>query len=275
MRTSTFIAAAIAAAVAAAASRLVRAQTPVCGLSAYKAQTGLTAAAEPDGVAIVWDGGAARVLRLRLGIVRGIPTIRELAVRKRFAIWTTLAADGVPDFRVVTGVRRMSNQQLQPLRGLGVDITPQIVDEKKWDAFWDAPLDLNPQAGSGRGGNPPPTAGIANQPGLPRKPDEVSRASARFRTTGCSVKTDGARIEVSYPGVELGVFSGRLQFTVYRGTGLIRMEVVAKTDAASGGHAWIPCHVARYVRSVEGRRSERRCDEASRGPEVEQSTRVH
>jgi hypothetical protein len=44
---------------------------------------------------------------------------------------------------------------------------------------------------------------------------------------------NGARIEVSFPGVTLGVFSGRLQFTVYRGANLIRQEIIAKTDAPS------------------------------------------
>ncbi len=46
----------------------------------------------------------------------------------------------------------------------------------------------------------------------------------------CSVKTDGGRLEVSYPGVQLGVFSGSLQYTVYKGSNLIRQEVIAKTE---------------------------------------------
>ena len=47
------------------------------------------------------------------------------------------------------------------------------------------------------------------------------------------MKTNGARLEVAFPGVQLGVFSGRLQFTVYKGTNLIRQEVIAKTDEPS------------------------------------------
>ena len=49
----------------------------------------------------------------------------------------------------------------------------------------------------------------------------------------CEVATNGARIEVSFPGVQLGVFEGRLQYTVYKGTNLIRQEVVAKTSEPS------------------------------------------
>src|SRR6185295_2057961 len=68
---------------------------------------------------------------------------------------------------------------------------------------------------------------------LPRNPNEIRRASAVYRVNQCDVKTDGARIEVSFPGVELGVFSGRLQYTVYKGTNLIRQEVIARTAEPS------------------------------------------
>lgn len=214
------------------ASLFIRAQAPACDMSGYHPLPGLSASNGADGLTVTWDGERDRVVRLRLGIDAGTPTIRELAIRRKGSVWTTLAANAQPEFRVVSGFRRMSNQQIQPLTGLGVPITPAIVDEHKWDAFWDAPLDLNPQAG-GRGGNPPPAAGVANQPGLPRKPDEITRATATYRTDRCEVKTDGARLEITFPGLHMGVFAGRLEFTVYRGTGLVRMEAIAKTDQSS------------------------------------------
>ncbi len=70
----------------------------------------------------------------------------------------------------------------------------------------------------------------------PDSPASPARLRARPPCTGlsgCEVTTNGARIEVSFPGVTLGVFSGRLQFTVYRGANLIRQEIIAKTDASS------------------------------------------
>ena len=115
-------------------------------------------------------------------------------------------------------------------RGLKVPVTSDIVDKEKWNAFWDAPLDLSPTT---RAGNPPPVEGIAHQPGLPRSPDEIKRATAVFSAERCDVRTDGARLEVAFPGVQMGVFSGRLQFTVYRGTNLIRLETIASTMAPS------------------------------------------
>jgi hypothetical protein len=212
-------------------SLLMRAPAPSCDLSGYHAQPGLTAVNGADGLTVAWDGERGRDLRLRLGIDAGTPTIRELAIRRTGSAWTTLAAGAQPEFRVVAGVRRMSNQQIQPLAGLNVPITAAVIDEHKWDAFWDAPLDLNPQPA--RGGNPPPAAGIADQPGLPRKAEEIARATAVFRADRCEVKTDGARLEIAFAGLELGPFAGRLQFTVYRGTGLVRMEAIAKTDHPS------------------------------------------
>ena len=70
---------------------------------------------------------------------------------------------------------------------------------------------------------------------LPRKPEEIRRAWAKYNASGCQVKTDGARLEITFPGVEAGIFSGSLQYTVYRGTNLVRQEVIAKTTEPSVG----------------------------------------
>ena len=198
-----------------------------CTLGAYKAAPGLTVTAADNVLTVLWDGDRNQELRLRFGIVAGSPTIEELAVRRRGGQWGVLLTNVTPDFRVVWGLRRMSNQQMAPLRGLGVELTPEIVDKYRWDPFWDAPLDLS--APSGRGGNPPPAAGVANQPGLPRKPEEIKRASASYTVTGCEVKTNGARLEISFPGVRLGVFDGSLQYSVFKGSNLIQQEILAAT----------------------------------------------
>ncbi len=107
-----------------------------------------------------------------------------------------------------------------------------MIDRYKWDVFWDAPLDLD-QSEPRTGGNPPPRDGVAHQPGLPRRPEEVSRAVSTFRPGDCLVVTNGARMEASFGGLQLGPFQGRLQFTVYRGTNLIRLEAIASTTEPS------------------------------------------
>jgi hypothetical protein len=47
------------------------------------------------------------------------------------------------------------------------------------------------------------------------------------------VKTDGDRVSVTFDGLTLGIFAGDLQFTVYKGSNLLRQEALAKTDAPS------------------------------------------
>jgi hypothetical protein len=44
------------------------------------------------------------------------------------------------------------------------------------------------------------------------------------------VRTIGQRLEVTFPGVDLAMFSGRLQYTVFRGSGLVQQDVLAATD---------------------------------------------
>ena len=81
-----------------------------------------------------------------------------------------------------------------------------LPEENRWDVYWDAPL---------------------------QHPEEVRRHTAQFHATGCAVKTEGTRLEVQFPGATMGIFSGSLQFAIYRGTNLIREELVAKTEEPS------------------------------------------
>ena len=203
-----------------------------CTMTGYRAADGLTAAVANDVLTTTWDGDQGQEVRMRLAIASGVPTIQELAVRPRANGWKTVASALTPDFRVVTGLRRVTEQQLQPLKQLKVEITPSLVDSIKWDAFWDAPLNTEVLEDTRMNAIPPP-AGVAGQPGLPRKAEEIARASASFASRGCEVTTNGARLEISFDGVQLGVFSGRLQYTVYKGTNLVKQEIVARTDADS------------------------------------------
>jgi hypothetical protein len=207
----------------------VHADPLTCDLAAYKSQPGLTAAVADNVLTVSWDGDKNHAARLRFIIAAGTPQIQELAVQTKGGSWITLASHVNADYRVVSGLRRATDQQLRPLHDLGVTITPQILDQIRWEAFWDSPLNV-PGNEVAHGGATPPVAGIANQPGLPRKPEEIVRASATFQVRSCDVKTNGVRIEVSFPGVTLGVFQGRLEYTVYKGSDLIRQAIVAKTD---------------------------------------------
>src|SRR5262245_5622596 len=94
----------------------------VCNLAAYKPVAGLTATVADNVLTTTWDGDRGSQVRLRLGIAGGTPTIQDLSVR-RGGDWRSLAANVTPEFRVVAGLRRRSNQQVAPLRGLGVGLT--------------------------------------------------------------------------------------------------------------------------------------------------------
>ena len=203
-----------------------------CNLAEYKAAPGLAATVAENALVLTWDGTNDQELRLQFTVNGSTPTIRELALRRKGGQWAALVTNAMPDYRVATGLRRATDQQLNPLRELKVEITPEVIDDIKWEAFWDAPLNV-PGGDDAHGGATPPIHGVANQPGLPRKPEEVRRAVASYQTTSCSVKTNGGRIEVAFPGVQLGVFAGRLEYTVYKGVNLIKQSVVAKTDEKS------------------------------------------
>ena len=91
-----------------------------CSLSQYKATSGLTAVADAATLTLTWDGDRNQELRLRLGITEGTPTIQDLSVRRRGGAWASLAANVTPEFRVVSGIRRMDNQSLEGLRKNGI-----------------------------------------------------------------------------------------------------------------------------------------------------------
>jgi hypothetical protein len=201
---------------AAAVCLVAQAQGLRCDLRSYKPQEGLKAEVAGADLRVTWSGERGTELRAVFTIRDAQPLVRELAVRREAGNWAVLARDLTPEFDVVSGRRRVSNQQLNPLKALNVAMTPEVFDRERWNAFWDAPLDIP--------GN------RTASPEWPRKPEEIRRAKASYQSTGCSVKTDGARLEVTFPGLSMGIFAGELRFTVYRGTNLLRQEAIAKTE---------------------------------------------
>jgi hypothetical protein len=201
------------------AAGLARANDAACDMSAYREAPGLKASSSAGKLELSWDGERQEELRASFGIQNAQPVVLELAVRKKGGGWTVLGRNLSPEFHVNAGLRRISNQQLSPLRELGVEATSEVIEKEKWKVFWDAPLTV-------------PGVERTNLD-MPRKPEEIRRGASKFNTPSCSVKTDGARIEVEFPGLELGIFSGRLRYTVYRGANLLRQEAIAKTEEPS------------------------------------------
>ncbi len=198
----------------------LRANAATCDLAQYKPAPDLTATSRADAIELSWTGERNEQLRAVFAVQNGQPVIQEFAARKPGGSWIILGRNLSPEYQVITGKRRLSEQQMAPMRELGIQFTPEVVERGKVECLL------------GRPAAPSPVA-AGQQSDLPRKPEEIRRRSATFQTTGCAVKTDGARIEVTFPGVQLGIFSGDLRYTVYRGSNLLRQEVVASTSEPS------------------------------------------
>src|SRR5690349_15206428 len=91
-----------------------------CDLREYRPSNGLAATMNGADLQLVWQGDPGRELRAILTIRDGQPVIAELAVRKTAGAWAVLARDLTPEFEVTSGRRRISEQQLEPLRRLGI-----------------------------------------------------------------------------------------------------------------------------------------------------------
>ena len=116
---------------------------------------------------VTWQGERREQLRASFAIRDGQPVVQELAARKEGGAWIVLGQNLTPEFQITSGVRRLSQQQIAPLKELGVALTPEVIEREKWNAFWDAPLMVPGRAGTNLD--------------LPRKPEEI-RAPGRSTT---------------------------------------------------------------------------------------------
>jgi hypothetical protein len=199
-------------------SGMAAGQTSNCGLQDYKPIEGLNAQIVGGALQFNWQGEKGNELRAQFTIRDGQPEVLELAARKSGGQWVALGKDLVPEFKITAGERRMSVAQANILKSLKIEVTPQLYDQEKWMTFWDAPLVV--PGVPGRGDSAP----------LPRSPDEIHRDTASYKSTSCEVSTDGGRLSVTFDGLHMGIFSGQVKFTAYKGSNLLRQEAIAKTD---------------------------------------------
>lgn len=192
-------------------------QTLKCDLQGYRPVAGVSAEQTAKGVVFTWTGEASQQLRAAFGIRDGQPIVTELAAQAVGGKWLILGTDLTPEFEVTTAKRRISATQLGLLKKQGKD-TPSEVEARKWNTFWDAPLVI---------------PGTHDSTDLPRKPEEIRRGHVTYSSDACRVTTDGSRLRISFNRLMLGVFTGDLQFTVYKGSNLLRQEAIAKTEEPS------------------------------------------
>jgi hypothetical protein len=189
-----------------------------CDRSGYRAVSGISAESSTDGVTLTWAGEANEQLRANFALRDGQPVVRELAARTGGSAWMVLGRDLTPEFQVTTGKRRISPQQVENLKKLGID-SPEEEEKRKWNTFWDAPLVVPGHKG--------------HTTDLPRHEEEIRRGTSSFATTTCKLASDGDRVSVTFDGLTLGIFAGDVRFTVYKGSNLLRQEAVAATEEPS------------------------------------------
>lgn len=204
----------------------------VFDLSEYHPQPGLTAQVEGDQLTVLWQGADSTTFRLRFAVEAGVPTLQELAWQQTDT-WHIMATGLTPEYRVASGLRRVTQQQTDPLEKLGIPLTEKKLNDIKWAAFWDAPLFVKDEPPRSHTSSVPAAEPFANHPGMPRKPEEVVRAVASYRARRCSVRSQGARLQVMFDGATAGIFSGYLQYDLFKGSNLLRQMLVGKTDHPS------------------------------------------
>ncbi len=101
-----------------------------CDLHEYKPLDGLKAEIRNGVLELSWQGARSQELRAAFAIRDGQPTIAELAARKAAGPWINLGKNLTPEFEVTSGKRRLSEQQMAPLRKLGIQFTPDVVERE-------------------------------------------------------------------------------------------------------------------------------------------------
>ena len=93
-------------------------QDLTCDLAGYKPQEGLQAQIRSGVLEVTWQGERSEQLRAQFAIREGQPVVHELAARKNGGSWIVLGQNLTPEFEITSGVRRLSQQQIAPLREL-------------------------------------------------------------------------------------------------------------------------------------------------------------
>src|SRR5947207_4693703 len=148
------------------AGALMAAEPVNCDMTQYKSADGLKAENHGGALQLSWQGERGEQLRASFAIRDGQPTVTELAARAGGGAWKILGRNLTPVYELTSGVRRMSEQQLGPLREMNAKLTPELIEREKWNAFWDAPLMV-----PGR---------IGTTMDLPRKPEEIRKVWAKY-----------------------------------------------------------------------------------------------
>ncbi|NMM47574.1 CehA/McbA family metallohydrolase domain-containing protein [Marinigracilibium pacificum] len=201
-------------------------------LTNYKDQEGLKVTVLKNKLELTWEGKSAH-FKILFMVQDGIPVISRLENSTNSVHWNLMEENLIPEYRIVSGVRRVTQQQTESIEKLGIPLTAKKIDEIKWDAFWDAPLYISDEPPLSHASSIPAEKPFANHPGMPRNFKEVSRTTAVYNVKKCRVLTEGTRIKIIFENVNAGIFAGYLQYDIYKGSNLVRQTLIAKTEETS------------------------------------------
>ena len=119
---------------------LAAGQSVNCDLGGYKAQDGLKAQMRAGALELTWRGERQNNCAPPSRFGTDSRWSRSWPCARAAASWIVLGQNLTPEFELTSGVRRLSEQQMAPLRELGVALTPEVIEREKWNAFWDSPL---------------------------------------------------------------------------------------------------------------------------------------
>ena len=191
-----------------------------CDLAAYKPQDGLKAELRNGAVELSWNGARGQQLRAALTLRDGRPSFPSSPRANPSGNWIVLGRNLTPEFEVTSGERRLSEQQMAPLRALGIAAHAGSDRAREVECVLGCAAD-----GARRTGT------ISTCRASPKRSAAPGRT---YHATGCKVKTDGARLEVDIPRPRAGhLLRAACATPCIAAPNLLRQEAIAKTDEPS------------------------------------------
>ena len=170
----------------------VAAQGTNCDLGGYKPQEGLKAEVRGGALELQWQGNVKKSYARPLLCAPVSQSFRNWRRKNRGGKWIVLGQNLTPEFEFTSGVRRLSEQQMAPLREMKVELTPEVDREGKVECF----------LGFASDGSGPARERIWI---FPESRKKSASAWAKYQATGCQVKTR-ARESKSLSRIRCGHF---------------------------------------------------------------------
>lgn len=110
---------------------MISAQAIRCDMSLYKGSEGLMASVEQDLLVVTWMGQREAELRIRFAIRKGQPMIHDLAIREKNGRWVILGKNLIPEYNVVSGIRRGEGSAILE-SSVDIKFPQEVINNQRW-----------------------------------------------------------------------------------------------------------------------------------------------